>query len=119
MAERLTGHQVPYARLAKRGRQIIYSDRVGLRFEWNEDKAEQNVEKHGVSFEEAATVLGDPLSLTIEDPLHSQEEQCFVTVGESAQGELLVVVHTDREGAVRIISARKATRRERRNYEGR
>ena len=58
MAERLTGHQVPYARLAKRGRQTIYSDRVGLRFAWDEDKAEQNVENHGVSFEEAATVLG-------------------------------------------------------------
>ncbi len=90
-----------------------------MRFEWDEDKAEQNVEKHGVSFEETATVFGDPLSLTIEDPLHSQEEQRFVTVGESARGEFLVIVHADREDAVRIISARKATRRERRDYEGR
>ncbi len=71
------------------------------------------------SFEEAATVFGDPLSLSIDDPLHSRDEQRFVTVGESVKGELLVVVHTDREGAIRIISARKATRGERRDYEGR
>lgn len=92
---------------------------VSLRFEWAEDKAEQNIEKHGVSFEEAATVFGDPLSLTIEDPLHSQEEERSITIGESARAELLVVVHTDRGDAIRIISARKATRRERKDYEGR
>ncbi len=92
---------------------------MSLRFEWDENKARQNIEKHDVSFEEAATVLGDPLSLTVTDPLHSRQEQRFVTVGESVKGELLVVVHADREEAIRIISARRATRRERRDYEGR
>ena len=92
---------------------------MGLRFEWDENKARHNIEKHDTSFEEAATVFGDPLSLSIDDPLHSRDERRFVTVGESVKGELLVVVHTDREGAIRIISARKATRGERRDYEGR
>lgn len=93
--------------------------RMSLRFEWDENKAGQNIKKHDTSFEEATTVFGDPLSLTIEDPLHSQEEQRFVTMGESVERELLVVVHTDRADAIRIISARRATRRERRDYEGR
>ncbi|MBA3424630.1 MAG: BrnT family toxin [Rubrobacter sp.] len=92
---------------------------MSLRFEWDEGKARQNVEKHGVSFEEAATVFGDPLSLTIDDPLHSCEEERFVTMGESVGYELLVIVHVDRRGIIRIVSARKATRRERKDYEGR
>ena len=92
---------------------------MGLRFEWDESKASQNVEKHGVAFERAATVFRDPLSLTIDDPLHSQAERRFVTIGESAGRELLVVVHTERKDVIRIISARPATRRERRDYEGR
>lgn len=98
--------------------QVVYTPRcMSLRFEWDEKKANHNIEKHGVPFEDAATVLGDPLSLTIDDPMHSREEQRSVTVGESVKGELLVVVHTDREDLIRIISARKATRRERRDYE--
>lgn len=92
---------------------------MSLRFEWDEGKANRNIEKHGVSFEEAATVFGDPLSLTIEDPAHSQDEQRFITMGDSINHRLLVVVHTDRENVIRIISAREATRRERRDYEGR
>lgn len=92
---------------------------MSLRFEWDEDKAGQNIEKHDTSFEEATTVFADPLSLTIEDPLHSQEERRFVTMGESAKRELLVVVHTDRADAIRIISARRATPKERTDYEGR
>jgi uncharacterized DUF497 family protein len=90
---------------------------MSLTFEWDDAKAEQNKLKHLVSFEEAATVFGDPLSLTIDDPLHSQQEERFVTVGESARHRLLVVVHTDRGERVRIISAREATSRERRDYE--
>jgi uncharacterized DUF497 family protein len=90
---------------------------VAIYFEWDEDKARQNLQKHGVSFEEAATVFGDTLSLTIEDPLHSMEEQRFVTIGLSLRHRVLVVVHTDRGGDVRIISARVATRRERKGYE--
>jgi uncharacterized DUF497 family protein len=98
---------------------VVYSRRMNMRFEWDEGRAGQNVEKHGVSFQEAAIVFGDPLSLTIDDPSHSQEEQRFVTAGESAGREPLVVIHADREDAIRIISARKATRRERGDYEQR
>lgn len=90
---------------------------MGLIFEWDGKKAKQNLKKHGVSFEEAATVFGDPLSLTIEDPLHSTEEERFVTIGESIRRRVLVVVHTERRDHIRIISVRVATRRERRAYE--
>ncbi len=86
-------------------------------FEWDERKAKHNEWKHKVSFKEALTVFADPLSVTIPDPLHSEDEERFVTVGMSSRGRLLVVVHTDREGTIRIISARRATRRERKNYE--
>ncbi len=92
---------------------------MSLQFDWDEDKAKRNIEKHGVSFEEATTVFGDRLSLTIDDPQHSVEEKRFITIGESANRELLVVVHTERDGAIRIISAREATRREKQDYEGR
>jgi len=88
-----------------------------LIFEWDEKKASQNVKKHGVSFEEAATVFGDPFSITIYDPLHSKDEDRFVILGLSNKNRLLVVVHTDRYNKIRIISARKATKRERKQYE--
>ncbi len=84
-----------------------------LTFEWDEEKASENVAKHGVTFAEASTVFADPLSRTIPDPLHSDEEERFVIVGESASRHSLVVVHTYRGENVRIISARKATTRER------
>ncbi len=90
---------------------------MGLTFEWDDAKASQNRTKHGVAFEEAATVFADTLSLTIDDPLHSVEEERFVTIGESALRRLLVVVHTERGDTIRIISARQATRRERKDYE--
>ena len=76
-----------------------------------------NLKQHGVSFEEAGTVFGDPLSNTISDPLHSQEEARFVILGESHERRLIVVVFTDRGATIRIITARCATRRERKNYE--
>ena len=88
-----------------------------LRFEWDPEKARRNLEKHGVSFEEAATVFGDPLSLTVDDPTHSEAEDRFVTVGGTATGRIVVVVHTDRDDSIRLISARPATSRERRAYE--
>lgn len=88
-----------------------------LGFEWDERKASSNLAKHGVSFEEASTVFGDPLSLSIPDPAHSQVEDRFITLGQSHAGKLLVVVHTDRGDDVRVISARRASRRERRDYE--
>ena len=90
---------------------------MSLEFEWDEDKAKGNLKKHGVSFEEASSIFGDPLALTIPDPLHSEEEDRFVTLGESHRRRLLVVVSTERRDRVRIISARVATRRERKDYE--
>lgn len=90
---------------------------MGLLFEWDNKKARQNLKKHGVSFEEAATVFGDPLSLTIDNQFHSEEEERFVTIGESNRRRLLVVVYTERGDNIRIISARVATPRERRSYE--
>ncbi len=90
---------------------------MGLRFEWDEQKAKRNLKKHGVSFEEAATVFGDPLSMTIADPLHSTVEQRWVTMGLTHRRRLVVVVHTSRGSTIRLISARKAARREKRAYE--
>jgi uncharacterized DUF497 family protein len=86
-------------------------------FRWDPKKARSNLAKHGVTFEEAASAFRDTLSVTLSDPLHSIEENRFVTVGRSKRGRTLVVVHSDFEDAIRIISARLATRRERRNYE--
>ncbi len=83
-----------------------------LSFEWDTRKAGSNAKKHGTSFEEASTVFADRLSLTIHDPAHSGVEACFVTMGRSHDGRLLVVVHTERADNTRIISARKASRRE-------
>ena len=89
-----------------------------MRFEWDSDKAAANLKKHGVSFDEAVTVFYDPLAATFGDPDHSEDESRLVTVGHSAQGRLLVVCHVERGGAVRLISARRATARERRRHEG-
>lgn len=88
-----------------------------MEFEWNPDKAKLNVEKHGISFQEAATVFNDPLSVTFPDPDHSIGENRYVIIGISRSRQPLVVAHTDRGEKVRIISARKATRPERRFYE--
>lgn len=88
-----------------------------MKFQWDRDKASSNASKHGVSFEEAVTVFGDPLALTISDPDHSVGELRLLTTGYSRSQRLLVVSHTERVGEVRLISARLATRQERRNYE--
>ena len=88
-----------------------------MHFEWDRAKAEDNIAKHGVSFEEATTALRDPLSTTGVDPDHSFGEERFITFGVSTRGRLLVVAHTDREDIIRIISARDATRTERKIYE--
>lgn len=88
-----------------------------VRFEWDPRKAAHNSAKHGVSFEEAKTVFDDDLFLVFSDPDHSLEEQRFLIVGRSRQARLLVVVYTERAEVVRLISAREATRRERRTYE--
>ena len=86
-------------------------------FYWDDEKARANWLKHRVSFEEATGVFADPLSVTIDNPDHSTGEDRFVTIGLGELGRLLIVVHTDRDGIIRIISARAATPRERRGYE--
>jgi uncharacterized DUF497 family protein len=86
-------------------------------FEWDIEKAESNLQKHGVSFAEAATVFFDPLSLTIPDPLHSDEENRFVTTGLSNQQRQPVVVHSERDDRLRVVSARLATAGETEKYE--
>jgi uncharacterized DUF497 family protein len=88
-----------------------------MRFAWDEKKAASNLSKHGISFEEAATVFGDPLSDTFPDPDHSLEEHRFVIIGSSESGKILVVAHTDDGELVRIISAREVTLGERQSYE--
>jgi len=88
-----------------------------LEFSWDRKKAAANLEKHGVSFEEASTAFGDPLSITVHDPDHSEDETRFVLIGLSFKGKLVVVVHSEREDGIRVISAREATRHERRDYE--
>jgi hypothetical protein len=84
-----------------------------VRFAWDPRKAKKNLTKHGVSFDEAKTVFGDELFLVFADPDHSTEECRFIIVGQSKQGRLLVVAYTERSDAIRIISAREATRHER------
>lgn len=88
-----------------------------MRFAWDAKKAAANLRKHGVSFEEAATVFRDTLSATGSDPDHSIGEHRFVTLGVSKQGRLLAVSHTEEGEVIRIISARLATRQERKIYE--
>jgi uncharacterized DUF497 family protein len=88
-----------------------------MRFQWNKAKAAVNLRKHGVSFDEAQTVFLDPLSLMVQDDGHSNSEDRFVIIGRSARKRLLVVVFTDRNREIRLISARSATKGERNTYE--
>jgi uncharacterized DUF497 family protein len=88
-----------------------------LQFEWDSAKAVENLAKHGVSFQEAATVFRDPLSATGADPDHSIGEERFITFGVSTSGRLLVVAHTEDGDTIRIITARPATAAERKIYE--
>ncbi len=87
-----------------------------MQFEWDAEKNEVNLQKHGVTFEEAVTVFADPLSDTFDDPDHSFDENRFLTIGTSSAGQLLIVSHTDRSDKIRIISAREVTRQERKSY---
>jgi uncharacterized protein len=88
-----------------------------MEFEWHPDKARLNLEKHGVSFEDAATVFGDALSVTFPDPDHSIGESRYIIIGMAITNQLLVIAHTDRGDNIRLISARLATRPERKFYE--
>jgi hypothetical protein len=88
-----------------------------MEFEWDPKKATANIQKHDITFQEAATVFGDPLAITFEDPDHSTEENRYITFGLSLQKRLIVVSHTEREDRTRIISARLMDRKERKIYE--
>ena len=90
---------------------------MALEFEWDPAKAEANLKEHGVSFDEATTVFRDTLSITIADPDHSDSEDRFIDIGMSHRMQLLVVSYTERKDKIRIISARRATRAERKSYE--
>jgi uncharacterized DUF497 family protein len=88
-----------------------------IKIEWDPRKARQNLRKHSIDFNEASTVFADTLSITISDPDHSEDEERRLTMGLSIRQRLLVVVHTEEEETIRIISARPANRLERRKYE--
>ncbi len=90
---------------------------MNLLFEWDKEKSITNIKKHRVTFEEASSVFGDPRSLTIDDPKSYSSEERFITIGLSLLGNILVVVHTDRDDKIRIISARKAMKKEWKQYE--
>lgn len=90
---------------------------MAVTFEWDEEKAQENLRKHQVRFHEGATVFNDPLIATTHDPDHSADENRYLSLGYSAQGRLLVVSYTERGRHVRLISCRKATRKERKKYE--
>jgi len=88
-----------------------------MKFTWDPPKADENLRAHGVSFQEATTVFGDPLAGTIPDPDHSLGEERLVTIGRSSVGQLLVICHLEQRDTIRIISARRATSHERKDYE--
>ncbi len=90
---------------------------MAYHFEWDADKAAANLRKHGVSFDEAVTAFGDPLSILLSDPDHSAREARYLVMGRSKQGRLLVVAFVERSPQTRIISARLATKRERHDHE--
>ena len=90
---------------------------IGLQFEWDDDKAASNLEKHGVSFEEAATVFRDPFALIFDDEAHSIDEQREIIIGHSTRNRLLLVCFTERGDKLRLFSARPATRKELQDYE--
>lgn len=88
-----------------------------MTFEWDDNKAETNSSKHGVSFEEAKTVFDDLLYVDFYDPDHSEDEERYLIVGHSNRGRLLIVSYTERGDLIRLISAREVTRSERKAYE--
>lgn len=88
-----------------------------MEFEWDKNKSLLNLKKHKINFNEAATIFGDPLAITFDDPDHSMGEHRFITFGLSRLNRLLVVSHTERKGKLRIISARLMTKNERKIYE--
>ena len=96
---------------------VSWCHNQSLEFDWDDDKAEINIVRHGISFLEATSVFDDDLSITFLDPDHSIDEERLIIIGHSNRGRLLFVSHTDRNRRPRIISAREVTRRERKVYE--
>lgn len=92
---------------------------MALFFEWDDTKSAENLRKHGVSFEEAATTFADPMSLTIDDPVHSENEDRFIIMATSLRGRLLITVFTERGDQIRLISSRRASSPEQQQYERR
>ncbi len=90
---------------------------MNLNFEWDENKANANLKKHKISFEEAKTIFNDPFLMTFPDPYHSSIEKRYINLGCSSKGRILIVIHTERGANIRLISCRKATPSERRVYE--
>ena len=90
---------------------------MAISFEWDDKKAKSNFAKHSISFEEASTAFGDDLSITIEDPLHSEDENRLILIGKSISHKTLIVIHLEKTDSIRIISARKATKKENKFYE--
>ena len=90
---------------------------MGFTFEWDEEKANSNERKHHVSFQEGATIFHDPHIATMHDPDHSTNENRYLSIGYSSSGRVLVACYTERGDTIRVISCRKATRRERNIYE--
>jgi len=86
-------------------------------YEWDEEKAARNLEKHGISFSDAATVFDDPLYVDFYDPDHSSNEQRYLVIGMSREGHLVIVSYTERNDVIRLISAREVTSAERKAYE--
>ena len=90
---------------------------MSMEFEWDGKKAEANLSKHGIAFDEAKTVFADPLYIDFYDPDYSDEEHRYIIIGESQQRRLLIVSYTERNHKIRLISAREVTKRERKDYE--
>lgn len=90
---------------------------MALIFEWDTNKARTNILKHGISFEEASTLFADQNSITIDDPAHSLQEKRSITIGLSFRKNVIVAIHTERSGTIRIISARLASRKEKKQYQ--
>jgi len=86
-------------------------------FEWDEEKAEENIKKHGIGFWEAVTVFRDPLAITIHDPDHSRDEDRFLTVGMTSRNRIVVTAFTERGPCIRVISCREVSKSEKRKYE--
>jgi uncharacterized DUF497 family protein len=111
----LAGDEFPTS--AQDGARWPMSTLISRPFKWGNRKAESNLRKHDVSFDEAATAFDDPLCVAFSDPDHAVEEDRFILMGESTTGRLLVVSYTERSQGIRLISARKATLKERIAYE--